>query len=93
MLGASVIVIIAFIINFWWKISIHMTAIGGMLGAFMAVTYLFFVNTLIIQILILLCSGIIGASRLQLKAHQPPQIYGGFLLGFLVMTVIFFLLT
>ena len=92
MLGASTIVLLVFIINFWYKISIHMSAMGGMLGAFIAVSFLFMTNTLPVLIAVLFCAGIIGSSRLQLKAHHPTQIYVGFGLGFLIMSSMFFLL-
>ena len=89
MLGATFIVAVSFIINFWWKISIHMTAIGGMLGTFTGISNIYLANTLFTLIGILIIAGIIGSSRLQLGSHRPSQIYSGFILGYIIMYAVF----
>jgi membrane-associated phospholipid phosphatase len=79
--GAIAVVFIALIITFFWKISIHALGIGGLFGAFLAFSQRYQVDQLSLIIGILFFAGLIGFSRLQLKAHQPAQVYTGFLIG------------
>jgi len=80
-LGTLVALIISLSISFFWKISVHMVGIGGVLGALIALTVKYGVNT---NIWILICigiAGIIGSSRLALNAHNTKQIYTGLIVG------------
>lgn len=80
-LGATMSIVLAYFINFFWKISAHMIGMGGIVGAMIGISIrLHFDQNFLILILILL-SGILGFARLQLKSHQPMQIYAGFFLG------------
>jgi len=88
-LGATFLIIITLIINFFWKISIHMIGIGGMLGTFMGLSFLWMIDISFLIILLVLCSGITGFARLKLNAHNPAQIYSGFLLGTSFMLFLF----
>lgn len=81
MLGASIAIFFTGIINMKIKISAHMVGIGGATGAFLVVClneyhdYNFFV------IAGIFVAGCLGWARLQLNAHQPLEVYSGFLLG------------
>ena len=88
-LGATFLIIITLIINFFWKISIHMIGIGGMLGTLMGLSFLWMIDIPFLIILLVLCSGITGYARLKLNAHNPAQIYSGFLLGTSFMLFLF----
>lgn len=81
MIGATVSVIIAFIINLKWKISAHMIGIGGLTGALIAISFLLDLNLMPYITLSLFISGLVGSSRLFLNAHTPAQVYTGFFLG------------
>ena len=83
-LGAGLSVLLTFIINFKWKISAHTIGIGGIAGAMLGTVYRLQMELYLILMLIILIAGIEGYARLKLNAHTPPQIYTGFLLGFLV---------
>lgn len=83
MLGAAAAVVIAIIINFKWKISIHMIGIGGILGTFLGMSTFLFVDLRIPLLFTLMIAGLLGTARLQLGAHTPLQIYAGFFVGFL----------
>ncbi len=88
-LGATFLIIITLIINFFWKISIHMIGIGGMLGTLMGLSFLWMIDIPFLIILLVLCSGVTGFARLKLNAHNPAQIYSGFLLGTSFMLFLF----
>ncbi len=79
--GAIVISILALLINFFWKISIHMISIGGLVGMLLGLSFTGIIGEPIFLILSILMAGFIGFARLQLKAHTPAQVYSGFLLG------------
>lgn len=80
--ATTIAIILAFIINFKWKISAHMIGIGGLIGALITVSLLLHTFILPIIIILFVVAGLIGSARLILNAHTPAQIYVGFILGF-----------
>ena len=89
LLGATLLIIIALLITFYWKISVHMIGIGGMLGALIGISFRINVDFVILIALTVLCSGIVAFARLKLNAHKPLQIYTGFLSGVIIMLLVF----
>ena len=92
MIGTTFVIIVAMIINFYWKISIHMLSMGGMLGAFLGLSFVMMIDLIPVLLLIILVSGLVGYARLQLNAHTPAQVYTGFITGFALMLGLFMLL-
>jgi len=87
--GGIIVLFIAFIINNFYKISLHALAIGSMTGGFLALTRtlspILNSNSLVIINCILLFSmGLVASSRLYLKAHNSKQIYLGLIVGFVI---------
>ena len=80
MLGAMLILLISVIISNFWKISLHMLGIGGVLGAFLVIHILFGGNIFLI-ITLLFCAGFIGFARVNENAHSLKQVYLGFVVG------------
>lgn len=80
-IGATLSVILAFVINIKWKISAHMIGVGGLVGALIAISFSMEVYVTQYIILALIAAGLVGSSRLILKAHTQAQLYAGFLLG------------
>jgi membrane-associated phospholipid phosphatase len=82
MFSSVIILFLILIINLKFKISIHMSGIGGITGLIMAILiktgdlnfYLFIVSIMV--------AGFVGYSRLWLKAHTQSQVYAGFAIGF-----------
>ena len=89
MLGAMLILLISAIISNFWKISLHMLGIGGVLGAFLAIHTLFGGNIFLI-ITLLFCAGLVGFARVNEDAHTLKQVYLGFLVGFCTEFLIFY---
>ncbi len=90
--GSGVAVLLATIITFFWKISIHMIGIGGIMGLLFFLSVNFHADVFLMSILTVLLSGVIGTSRLALQVHTPSQIYAGFVIGLTtVMTCLFVL--
>ena len=82
-IGATAALLAVTIINRWWKISAHLTALGGLLGgAFSIALYYSALPTLLI-IGILIVSLLLMYARLYLNAHTPMQVVCGYILGLL----------
>ena len=84
--------ILSLAVNFYRKISLHMIGIGGFTGLFLGLSLNFGINLNTEMIAGILLAGIIGFARLKSNSHQPAEIYTGFLMGVLVMTVLMTLL-
>lgn len=82
MFGATLAIIIGYIITANWKISVHMIGIGGVVGIMVLLSKIGS-NVLIIPLIsTLFVSGLIAYGRIYLKAHDYPQVIAGFVLGF-----------
>ncbi|MEI7726041.1 MAG: hypothetical protein WCK09_13115 [Bacteroidota bacterium] len=92
MLGATLLSILALIINFYRKISLHMIGIGGFIGLFLGLSLNFGINLNTEIFTGILLGGIIGFARLKENSHHPAEIYSGFLMGAVVMTLLISLL-
>lgn len=91
LIGACVAMILALLINFYWKISAHTIGIGGLLGGIMGVARIHLINPYWAFILVIVIAGLVGTSRIFLKRHTPMQVYAGFCLGFMCTFVASFL--
>lgn len=89
MVGAALTMLVMALINVWWKISAHMTGIGGII----ALIYQINVQGLsAFDLLWLLCfaivvAGMLGTSRLVLKRHDIWQLLAGAAVGFLCVSL------
>ena len=85
-----VVTILAFIITFFWKISLHALGWGNLTAC------LFIMTTASIRMYLpcfigsIVISGIVAAARLKLKSHSNAQIYSGFVMGFATVIIIYF---
>ena len=69
------------IITLCWKMSMHMTAIGGFCGLLLVFALKYGVNVRTELMCLLLLSGLLGSCRLYLGKHTPMQVYAGFFFG------------
>lgn len=96
-LGATIALFTAFIINLVSKISMHAVGMGGLIGMTVITMLLFSydyftistsllgtvqVSMTALLMLVLLLSGIVCTSRLLLNAHDLQDVYGGIIVGF-----------
>ncbi len=73
------------VITLRWKMSMHMTAMGGLCG-FLLILGMKYGDVRSLFIFMLILSGLLATSRLYLKKHNPSQIYAGFLFGLCFVT-------
>ena len=96
LLGATIGLFFAFFINIFSKISAHAVGVGGLLGMVVITMLLFSYDTFTIMmargtlevsmstvlLMAILIAGLVGTARLALQAHEPMDLYGGYLVGF-----------
>jgi len=80
-LGAIVIISLAAFISKFWKISLHMLGIGGLVGVLIGLHFVSNQDLSQFVLISTLLSGVLGVSRINEKAHNHLQIYIGFILG------------
>lgn len=96
-LGAVIALFVAFFINIFSKISVHAVGMGGLVGMIVITLFLFSyggisiplgtgstvqVSMPVLLAVSIMLSGLVGTARLVLQAHDPKDLYGGFLVGF-----------
>ena len=79
--AALAIQIVCALINVWWKISTHTSAIGCVAGALFVFGEFFGFNPIWWLCLVLMLAGILGTSRMILRQHSLSQVVAGFLVG------------
>ncbi len=89
MLGSTMLVLLGLGFNYFYKISQHMIAWGGFTGALIALGLSLHISLYFWSFGVILASGITGYARLKTTSHTPFEIYSGYLLGMLVMSVLF----
>lgn len=70
------------VINFYFKISNHASAAGAAMGVLLSMNLSGIQQDLLIPVLVLaVVSGLVISARLFLNAHNPKEVYSGYLLG------------
>ncbi len=90
-LASAILIIINLFINLKWKISSHLIGISGLLALIFLYSIVYYANLLYVLVILALITGIVAFARLKLNAHNPKQVYLGFLLGFVGMIIIVYL--
>jgi len=81
-LGSLVSTTLALImVYFNYKVSLHMIGVTALTVFTMGISWHFQVRMITIIIVLLLCSGLVGSSRLVMKAHSPKELFLGSLIG------------
>jgi len=102
MLGTVIALFAAFLLNIFTKVSAHTVGMGGLL-AMLLISMLRFsygsfalevrhggtvdVSVLYLFILFVVVAGAVGTARLLLKAHDLPDVAGGYFIGFVAQFV------
>ncbi|GHV16578.1 hypothetical protein FACS1894169_10480 [Bacteroidia bacterium] len=79
------LLIIYALVLMFWKISVYMLGIGGLIGSIMSICYnIKGLNLSVLFIILFILAGSLGVSRLTLNRNTPAQVYAGFLIGIVV---------
>lgn len=89
LIGCSLSIISAAILNNRFKISLHAIGVGGITGLLFYLQSNAFMDLRPVIAIWIMLSGLVCWSRLHLHAHYPAQIYAGYLTGltFVFLTV------
>lgn len=82
-LGNFLGIIGVFMVNIFLKISMHTAAAGGALGTVLILAFIGKINIMAAIIVFTIIAGIIGTSRILLKAHKPSEVWTGYVVGVL----------
>jgi len=104
-LGSTISVFMALMINSFTKISLHTIAMGGLTAGIMFIIFNWTYGTVdipfpwfnfhlrisdrLVAMIVVILAGAVGSSRLYLKAHKEDEIYGGYLVGILSQIIAF----
>ncbi|HEY8954922.1 hypothetical protein [Chitinophaga sp.] len=80
-LGVFISVSISFITNNFIKTSMHTVGWGGVIGLLLSLMWGMHMNVSVPLVITFFVAGIVATSRLVLEAHEPREIYIGFLIG------------
>jgi hypothetical protein len=81
LLGSFITIIMAWMANIYFKISLHALAAGGMLCFTLLVVYTFEGGSGVYVACAALVAGVVCSSRLVVGAHHSSEVYAGFILG------------
>lgn len=88
LLCVTSISLLAMMINSFWKISLHAIGHGATLATYISLALLVEIPLILIAFVAVI-GGITATARLLLNAHTPKEIYGGYVLGFFTMMLLF----
>lgn len=88
-IGAGISIFVTLLLNLISKVSAHMVGIGGIAGAFIAISWYLQLPLQGVIFALIFLAGVIGFARLALNAHTPGQVYAGFFTGFIVQVIVF----
>jgi len=80
-LGGTIAIALVAIINRWWKISAHLTGMGGLVGGILTAFYNLQPTTYYLFYIALAITLLVMYARLYLNAHTQWQVIAGFALG------------
>ena len=92
MLGSTLLVICSLMITFFYRISLHMIATGGVLGGALGLTLGHSADVIGVILALVLLTGLTGTARLKIDSQRPGEVYYGFLVGLTVMFLLFILI-
>lgn len=89
MVGSTLACGVCLVVNIWWKISAHVTGMGGLVALLFQIHVmgLSAFNLFWLLTFTILLSGILGTARLALKRHTLLQVLAGFVNGYACVTL------
>ncbi|MGN0034026.1 MAG: hypothetical protein ACI358_09675 [Candidatus Limimorpha sp.] len=83
-----VVTTVAFIVSFFWKISLHALGWGCLTAFYFVMSQSLMRLYLPVFIACVLLTGVATSARLKLKSHSEPQIYIGIAIGFFSLIIL-----
>jgi membrane-associated phospholipid phosphatase len=81
--ATTILILLITLITFFWKISAHGSAVGGVMGFICGLAMMHpIANFAAIMAVLAIIAGLVVYARLMLNMHTPAQAYVGVILGF-----------
>ena len=80
-------VILALSITLFWKVSIHMVGMGGISAVITALAWRFNPQLILLVAAAFVVAGVVGWARLKTESHKPAEVYVGYLVGFITVSL------
>jgi len=90
--SALIISVLAFIITFFWKISLHTLGWGGFAGCLFIMTILSMKAFLPYFLASIILSGVVASARVKEESHNAAQLISGFVAGFATVVILYVIL-
>ena len=87
MIAAACCEVLCFVVSFYWKISLHLTAMGAAVALLVVMNVAGVGNMMVPLMVAILCAGALASARLYLGCHNGQQVLAGFCGGFAVATL------
>ncbi len=79
------------LLHFKIKVSLHSVGISGLLGFFIYFSYYYKINLIPLLAVLFILGGLIGSTRLLLKAHKLHEVFLGYTIGAFAQFIVFFI--
>jgi hypothetical protein len=79
--------LVATVVNYWWKISLHAIASGALVAVILILSFRMYTPLIWYLVAAVIIGGGVLSSRLRLDYHNPRQVWFGFLTGFLGLSL------
>jgi hypothetical protein len=85
MLGSTLAVVLAFVANAFFKISIHTVGAACLVAVAISAAANALMPLIGMSVMAIIVAGLVGSCRLFLNAHQKDEVYMGYAVGFMGM--------
>lgn len=89
-LASLLIMLLCYLLNIWWRVSLHMATMGGVIGALVMFGMLLGYNPVWALAGLVLLAGMLGTARIIAAGHTNLQVFGGFALGFIIACLLLY---
>lgn len=87
MIAAAMCEVMCLIVSYYWKISLHLTAMGAAVALLVVMNVAGVGNMMVPLMVAILCAGALASARLYLGCHNGTQVLAGFCGGFAVASL------
>ena len=89
-LASLLIMLLCYLLGIWWRVSLHMAAMGGVIGALVMFGMLLGYNPVWALAALVLLAGMLGTARIVAGEHTNLQVFGGFAIGFIIACLLLY---
>jgi len=86
-LATAITLSVVVLLGFWFRVSMHTAALGGVAGLIVALIFLYESPLQGLLMIALLVGGVTATSRLAMGVCRSAEVYGGYLVGFGVVLI------